>query len=86
MTDDINQTERLAEAVEKLERSRFIQMHDRIWPLLWVNFLKGMAIGLGTVIGATVVLWMIVSILSQMDFIPILGEWAARLIDILETR
>ena len=86
MTDDPLETNRLSSALERLEGTRFITMHNSIWQMLWINFLKGVALGLGTVVGATLVLWIIVGILSQMDFIPIVGEWAARLIEILETR
>jgi hypothetical protein len=38
-----------------------------------------MAVGLGTVIGATVLLSLIVWSLSQISFIPIIGEWAAQI-------
>ncbi|MEO0343979.1 MAG: DUF5665 domain-containing protein [Pseudomonadota bacterium] len=78
--------EKLHLTLERLEATRFIAMHNSIWQMLWINFLKGVALGLGTVVGATVVLWIIVSVLSQMDFIPVIGQWAARLIEILETR
>ena len=85
MSEDPETPDRLTLALERLEATRFIAMHNSIWQLLWINFLKGVALGFGTIIGATVVLWIVVSILSQMDFIPIIGEWAARLIEILET-
>ncbi|MEO1563893.1 MAG: DUF5665 domain-containing protein [Pseudomonadota bacterium] len=84
MPDEPNTPDRLASALERLATTRFVAMHNSIWHLLWISFLKGVALGLGTVVGATVVLWIIVSILSQMDFIPVIGEWAARLIEILE--
>ena len=85
MSEDPETPDRLSLALERLETTRFVAMHNSIWQLLWINFLKGVALGFGTIIGATVVLWIVVSILSQMDFIPIIGEWAARLIEILET-
>ncbi|MEM0976410.1 MAG: DUF5665 domain-containing protein [Pseudomonadota bacterium] len=74
----------LDDTLKKLGSTRFIAMHNSIWQLLWINFLKGVAVGLGTVVGATVVLSIIIYLLSQMDFIPVLGEWATRLKSILE--
>jgi hypothetical protein len=47
---------------------------------MWVNFLRGLAFGLGSVIGATFLVYLLVQILSQIEFIPILGDWALRLI------
>jgi hypothetical protein len=44
--------------------------------LLWFQFSKGLAFGLGSVIGATIVVSLVVSFLSQTEFIPIIGEWA----------
>ena len=38
-----------------------------------------MAGGLGTVIGATVLLSLIIWSLSQIEFIPIIGDWAVRI-------
>jgi len=84
MSEEPKTPDRLASALARLATTRFIAMHNSIWQLLWINFLKGVALGFGTIVGATVVLWIVVSILSQMDFIPIIGEWAARLIEILE--
>ena len=84
MSEEPKTPDRLTAALARLATTRFIAMHDSIWQLLWINFLKGVALGFGTIVGATVVLWIVVSILSQMDFIPIIGEWAARLIEILE--
>ena len=79
-----SELQKLNQSIDKLHTTRFITMHNSIWQLLWINFLKGVALGFGTIVGATVVLWIVVSILSQMDFIPIIGEWATRLIEILE--
>ena len=38
-------------------------------------------IRLGWVIGATILVYLLTVILSQIEFIPILGEWAASLIE-----
>jgi len=41
-------------------------------------------IRVGWVIGATILVYLLTVILSQIEFIPILGEWAARLIEQIE--
>ena len=43
--------------------------------LLTIQFMKGAAFGLGSVIGATVFVSLIIYLLSQVAFLPIIGEW-----------
>ena len=57
-----------------------MRIYNSVWRLMWVNFLRGLAFGLGSVIGATFLVYVLVQILSQIEFIPILGDWALRLI------
>jgi type IV secretory pathway TrbF-like protein len=45
------------------------------------QFLKGTAFGLGTLLGATIVMSIIVFILSQVEFVPIIGEWVAEILN-----
>ena len=40
--------------------------------------------GLGTVVGATLLLSVLIWTLSQIEFIPIIGEWARQVIDIVQ--
>ncbi len=42
--------------LEKLNSHRFIRMHNSVFRLLVFNFLRGLAFGLGTVLGASVLL------------------------------
>ena len=80
MNDQNNHTERLTDALEKINSHNFIRIYNSVWRLMWVNFLRGLAFGLGSVIGATFLVYVLVQILSQIEFIPILGDWALRLI------
>ncbi|MCH2076214.1 MAG: DUF5665 domain-containing protein [Rhodobacteraceae bacterium] len=52
--------------------------------MMLAQFLRGIAFGLGSVLGATVVVSALVYSLSQIDFIPILGDWANEIIQIIE--
>ena len=52
--------------------------------IIWTNFLRGLAFGLGSVIGASILVYITVQILAQIEFIPILGDWALRLISEIE--
>lgn len=52
--------------------------------MMFAQFLRGIAFGLGSVLGATVVVSALVYSLSQIDFIPIIGDWANEIIRIIE--
>jgi len=41
---------------------------------LFLQFLKGAAFGLGSVAGASIVLSVLIYVLSQIQFVPIIGE------------
>ncbi|CRK75015.1 DUF5665 domain-containing protein [Nereida ignava] len=67
---------KLAAEVAKLNGHRFVTMHNSVPKMLAFNFARGLAFGLGSVIGATLLVSVLVYLLSQIDFIPIIGEWA----------
>lgn len=65
--------------VARLNDNRFIRMHNTPWRVIAFNLFRGLAFGLGTVLGASVLLSFIVWSLSQIEFLPIIGEWAAEI-------
>ncbi|MDF1871005.1 DUF5665 domain-containing protein [Vannielia sp.] len=69
----------LREEVSKLNNHRFLQIYARFWRLIGFQLLRGMAFGLGSVVGATVLVSILAYLLSQVDYIPILADWAAKL-------
>lgn len=66
----------LREELTHLRRHRMVILYQSVPRILLFRFLSGMAVGLGTVIGATVLLSLIVWGLSQIEFVPIIGDWA----------
>jgi len=48
-------------------------------------FLRGISFGLGSVVGATLFVSILVYMLSQVDFIPIVGDWAKQIADQITT-
>ena len=72
---------RLESAVRKLSEHYFFRMNESVWTIIWFSLLRGLAFGLGTVLGATILVYVLVLFLSQIEFIPIIGEWAARIIE-----
>ena len=50
------------------------------------NFLGGLAWGLGSVIGATVIVAILVGLLSVVDFIPFIGNFTAEIVEIVNSK
>lgn len=73
-TDD--ELRALREEIAKFNSHRFVRVQNSIWLMLWQALLRGMAVGLGTVIGASILVSVVVYMLSQIDFLPIIGDWA----------
>ncbi len=66
-----------------MNNHRFIRMHNSLPKLIWFNFMRGLAFGLGSVLGATVLVSVLVYFLSQINFIPIIGDWATEVLSII---
>jgi hypothetical protein len=88
MAEETAKTEPLAQEIRALRAElallnshRFVRIHNSLPRLLAFNFARGLAMGLGTVVGATLLLSVIAWSLSQIEFLPIIGEWAAQIAD-----
>lgn len=69
----------LRQEVARLNRHRFVRLHNSLGRMLAFNFARGLAFGLGTVLGASLLLSILAWSLSQVEFLPIIGEWAAEI-------
>lgn len=74
----------LRQEVARLNKHRFVRLHNSVVKLLWFNFLRGAAFGLGTVLGASVLLSFLVWSISQVEMLPVIGEWAAEIVRQME--
>ena len=80
MSDDTtSEIAALRAEVAKLNAHRFIRMHNSIPKLLAFRFASGLMFGLGTVLGGSILLSFVILAMSSIDFIPVIGEWAARI-------
>jgi len=82
--DHSKDTKRLADAIETLSEHKFMRIYESTWRMIWATFLRGLAFGLGSVLGATLLVYILVQLLAQIEFIPIFGDWALRLISEIE--
>lgn len=81
-----NSDQSIAEEVSGLRRElarlndhRFMRLHESLFRMLAFQFARGLALGLGTVVGATILVSILAYTLSQIDFIPVIGSWASEI-------
>jgi hypothetical protein len=74
----------LRRAVDTLNRHPWMKIENSTPRLLVRQILKGLALGFGTVVGASVLVSVALFFLSRIDFIPIIGEWASDVADVIE--
>ena len=75
-----NEIKKLSEAIKSLNNNNIFKIYNSTKNILFISFLKGLASGLGWIIGATILVSILTFALSQIQFIPILGEWVSKLI------
>ena len=80
----LHQAQCIYHEIGQINNHNLVKAYNSIPKLLWFHLLKGIAFGLGSVLGATVVLSMLVYILSQMEFIPIIGEWITAILEVVK--
>ena len=79
--DSIKQLE---QAINDLKEHYLFKMNSSLSKTIFFSLIRGLSFGLGSVMGATILVYLLILFLSQIEFIPIIGEWAARLIEQIE--
>lgn len=54
--------------------------------IIFKNFIGGLSWGLGSVIGATIVVGLLIGLLQTINFVPIIGDFAAGIAEIVNQK
>lgn len=65
----------LTKEIQKLKDSEFLQVFKNPWKFIFFSFLKGLMIGFGSILGASVLVGIFVYILGQISFVPVIGDF-----------
>ncbi len=77
--------ELLRAEVKRLNEQRYFRYESSFfWVAVW-SLARGLFFGLGSALGATILLAVVVRMLGSIDFIPILGDWAKQIIEQIQT-
>lgn len=74
-TEEIEALRRLTKELEKLNGHKFIRVQNSTMRSIGFQFARGLAFGLGSVLGASLLVSVITWWLSQFEFLPIIGDW-----------
>jgi hypothetical protein len=55
-------------------------------PPLWRSFLQGLLTGFGTVVGATILIALMISLLQNFITIPVIGDFVREIIEVVENK
>ena len=77
--------EKLTKEVETLNQHRCIRVQNSVWRMMLYQLSRGLAFGLGSVLGATIVVSIVAWFISQIEFIPLIGEWASEILKQIDT-
>ena len=80
-TDLAGEVASLRRELERLNNSRYFRIQNSAIRVLVSQFARGLALGFGTIVGASVLVSFVAYWLAQIDFVPIIGDWAVEIAD-----
>ncbi|NHX27488.1 hypothetical protein HA397_26410 [Escherichia coli] len=75
----------LRQELHRLNSHSYLRAHKTIPRMIGYALLRGLAIGLGTALGATILVSVAAYFLAQINFIPIIGDWAQQIAAEIQT-
>lgn len=81
-----SKVEELAYYLERMRLAEYIALFNRPWRLMWLNFLAGLARGVGIAIGGTLLAALVIFLLNELAILnlPIIGDFIAELVRIVQ--
>ncbi|MGI6343622.1 MAG: DUF5665 domain-containing protein [Bacillota bacterium] len=81
-------TERLLYILERMRLVEYLELYQRPWRLMWLNFLAGLARGVGIAIGGTILAAFVLMILGRLAILnlPVISDFIAEIIELVQTQ
>jgi hypothetical protein len=71
--------------LNRLNNHRYFKLQSSLWRIAMFNLTRGLAFGLGSVVGATILVAILIRVLGSIDFIPVIGDWANQIVNQIQT-
>jgi hypothetical protein len=83
----LKKMDEISEKMQGLTVAEYKEMIESPWRMILINFISGLARGLGIAIGATVLgaVFLIILIRIAKLNLPVIGQFIARIVKIVET-
>lgn len=78
----------LAISMEKMKLAEYVNLLNRPWRLLYINFISGLARGLGTAVGFAIlgaIMLLVLQHLVRLN-LPVIGGFIAEIVAIVQSR
>lgn len=79
------EVKKLTKEIQKLKDSEFLKVFAHPWKFMGFSLLKGMMVGLGSIIGATVLVGLLIYLLSKISLVPIIGDFVKDIMNQIQT-
>lgn len=78
----------LAVSVEKMKLAEYVQLLDKPWRLMYINFIAGLARGVGIAVGFTILGALILYILKMLVMLnlPWIGGFIAEIVKMVQLK
>lgn len=76
----------LAKEMRRLKKLDFMRVFAKPWKFMLFALVKGLMVGLGTVLGATILVAVVIYILSKMGEVPLIGDFVESIVEQVETQ
>jgi hypothetical protein len=81
----IGEVKELAKEIRRLKNADFLHVFKNPWKFVFYSFLKGLMMGLGSVLGATILVAMAIYLLTKVSWVPIIGDFVGDVAKQIET-
>lgn len=78
----------LATSMERMKLAEYIELLNNPWRLFWVNFLAGLARGVGIAIGGSLLVALLLYLLSQIAVLnlPLISDFIAEIVRLVQVQ
>lgn len=71
----VKEVKELGKIVNNLHKTKPFDIMNRPKKLMWMSFLKGLMVGFGSALGATVVVAGFLYLLAKVEYVPFIGDF-----------
>jgi hypothetical protein len=80
----VTRLHKLADIMERMNLSEYLNYMRMPHRVIWLNFVSGIARGLGFAVGMTILFGLLLYVLGRMVDIPLIGKYVAKIVSIVQ--